>query len=89
MEGFLINNPEYLENGTYYVAVGSEYGGFKKANYGAFGRPSFKLPGKLDHRYMTYPPKSMQVFPFLQCSLAETATCRELRTESLVGSKQF
>lgn len=49
LEGFLVTNAADLENGALYVAVGTEYGGFKMGNYGAV-RPAFQVPGRLERR---------------------------------------
>jgi len=42
VDGELIHQPHaQLENRGYYVAVGSEYGGFKHCKYGNTQKPAF------------------------------------------------
>lgn len=46
VDGELIHQPHtQLENKAYYVAVGSEYGGFKQVKYGNPLKPTFVTYG--------------------------------------------
>ena len=41
LNGYQIGDVSELENAGHYVAVGSEFGGFKRVDYGTASRPAF------------------------------------------------
>jgi len=50
LNGVMIHHPDELENRKCYVAVGTDFGGFKRIVYGQHTKPAFYVPKKFDYK---------------------------------------